>query len=194
MRYSQKREVILQDIFDLRQELQADINTIRGDISLAQGAVERWDTLMDKYTDYYTNYSTKELQSIRREMLNIRSLKTSTPEGAKMYHDIFTPILEDFQQHSSVWSKAVEKVFKRFVEQIPFMGTARYKYEVLQAITEAKNVRHTNIAAENLRTAYDEALKKAGNDDEDKLMAEFIRIFHDKQGVRKEVLKRREGN
>lgn len=188
MRYSQDRKDILQDIHDLRQELQSDINTIRMNSDLPQTAVERWDRLLNRYSDYYSNYSDRELQSIRREMLNIRALKTSSPEGAEEFNSNMASVLDEFRLHSKVWNKAVERVFKRFVEQIPFMADARYKYEVLQAITEAKNIRRVDTAVENIRTAYDEALAKVGNDDENELMAEFIRIFHDKQGIRREVI------
>lgn len=130
------------DINDLRKELREDIKGVENYIKSLQPSEFMPKVAVNKFHELdktikekgISNMSTEELKTVYRDLEYIRTLKTSTVEGAIKSKQLWQPIEEKLSTFGKREKRRFFKAYDKLYEEIPVV--MQFKYQLFDIASE----------------------------------------------------------
>lgn len=177
MRLNQDRQSIIDDINRVTQLIEENLATFKGheDIAKHSNAYQAYSQLDFPNLETASN---RELAEYRRKIYGIADMQTLNLEETQAYLDKFGAIKERLDKHTGKWNKNVFKAFNQLTELMPHLASGEVRYQVLDMISGSRlRKSDTDAIVQKLIHAYNRALAKAGNDNENELLIQFASEF-----------------
>lgn len=177
MRLNQDRQSIIDDIKRVTNLIKENLATFEGheDVAEHSNAFQAFSKLTPP--DFETA-SNRELAEYRRTIYGIADMQTLNLEETEEYLNKFGSIKERLDKHSTKWGRDVFKAFNKFTELLPHLASGDIRYQVLDMISGSRLAKSdTEAIVQKLIHAYNRALAKAGNDNENELLIQFADEF-----------------